>query len=58
MEKVLNVTMAILMAGICLAAIFFAARSLWQGEILMAVLMAGIAIISGWLAAEQPNDDD
>lgn len=51
-------TMAILMAGICLAAIFFAARSLWQGEILMAVLMAGIAIISGWLAAEQPNDDD
>ena len=58
MEKVLNVTMAILMAAVCLAATFFAARSLWQGEILMAVLMAGIAIISGWLAAEQPNDDD
>ena len=27
-------------------------------NVTMAILMAGIAIISGWLAAEQPNDDD
>lgn len=58
MEKTLNVTMAILMAAICLAAIFFAARALWQGEILMAVLMAGIATVSGWLAVEQPDEND
>lgn len=58
MEKTLNIAMAILMAAVCLAAIFFAASALWQGEILMAVLMAGIALISGWLAVEQPNEND
>lgn len=59
MEKTLNIAMAILMAAVCLAAVFFSARAFWYSNPFMGICFAGIAYIAGWLAATaQPNEND